>query len=37
MPVGVEVLEIGADHVLGITRDDLDVERIVLLNLERRP
>ena len=37
MPAGVEVLEIGADHVLGITRDDLDVERVVLLNLERSP
>ena len=37
MPAGVEVLEIGAGHVLGITRDDLDVERIVLLNLDRSP
>ncbi len=35
MPAGVEVLEIGADHVLGLTRDDLDVERIVLLDLVR--
>ena len=35
MPPGVEVLEIGSDYVLGLTRDDLDVERIVLLNLER--
>ena len=35
MPAGVEVLEIGAGHVLGITRDELDVERIVLLDLIR--
>lgn len=35
VPAGVEVLEIGADYVLGITRDDLDVERIVLLTLTR--
>ena len=35
MPPGVEVLEIGADYVLGITRDELDVERIVLLTLSR--
>lgn len=37
MPAGVEVLEIGADYVLGITHDELDVERIVLLNLDRNP
>lgn len=24
MPAGVEILEIGADYVLGITRDDLE-------------
>ena len=35
MPAGVEVLGIGADHVLGVTRDDLEVERIVLLDLVR--
>lgn len=35
MPPGVEALEIGADYVLGITRDELDVERIVLLTLTR--
>lgn len=35
MPAGVEVLEIGADYVLGLTRDELDVERIILLDLER--
>ena len=37
MPGGVEVLEIGADHVLGIARDELDVERVVVLNLVREP
>ena len=37
MPAGVEALEIGADYVLGITRDALDVERVVLLNLARNP
>lgn len=35
MPAGIEVLEIGAGHVLGITRDALDVERVVLLQLTR--
>ena len=35
MPPGVEVLEIGADYVLGITRDELEVERIVLHTLTR--
>ncbi|MDE2873814.1 MAG: hypothetical protein OXQ93_00130 [Gemmatimonadota bacterium] len=35
MPAGVEVLEIGTDYVLGLTRDELDVERIVLLTLAR--
>ena len=35
MPAGVEVLEIGADQLLGITRDELDIEQIVLLNLVR--
>ena len=35
MPAGVEVLEVGTGHVLGITRDELDVERVVLLNLIR--
>ncbi len=37
VPAGVEALEIGADHVLGLTRDELDVERVVLLNLARSP
>ena len=36
MPAGVEVLEIGADYVLGITRDALDIEHIVLLDLDSR-
>ena len=35
MPGGVEVLEVGTGHVLGITRDELDVERVVLLTLAR--
>lgn len=35
MPPGVEVLEIGPDYVLGLTRDDLDVERVVLFGLAR--
>ena len=35
VPAGVEALEIGSDYVLGITRDELDVERIVLLTLTR--
>lgn len=35
MPAGVEVLEIGADYVLGVIRDALDVERIALLTLVR--
>ncbi|MYH52310.1 MAG: hypothetical protein F4139_05090 [Gemmatimonadetes bacterium] len=35
MPAGVEALEIGADYVLGITRDELEVERIVLHTLTR--
>lgn len=35
MPADVEVLEIGAGHVLGNTRDELDVERVVLLELTR--
>ena len=35
MPAGVGVLEIGAGHVLGITRDQLGVERVVLLDLRR--
>ncbi len=35
MPPDVDVLEIGAGHVLGVTRDALDVERVVLLELNR--
>lgn len=35
MPAGVEALEIGGDYVLGITRDELDVERVILLSLAR--
>ncbi len=36
MPAGIEVLEIGADYVLGITRDALGIERIALLDLHSR-
>lgn len=36
MPAGVDVLEIGVGHVLGITRDQMGVERVVLLDLRRR-
>ena len=35
MPAGIEVLEIGVGHVLGVTRDELDVERVMLLELTR--
>ena len=35
MPAGVKVLEIGADYVLGVKRDELEVERVVLLRLTR--
>lgn len=35
MPPAVEVLEIGPGYVLGLTRDDLDVERVVLFGLVR--
>ena len=37
MPGGVEVVEIGAGHVLGVNRDEMDVERVVLLTLVREP
>jgi len=30
MPAGLEVFEIGEDYVLGLVRDDLDVERLML-------
>jgi hypothetical protein len=35
IPANLEVLEIGAEYVLGLARDDLDVERIELWPLER--
>lgn len=35
IPADLDVLEIGAGHVLGTTRDELDVERVVLLELTR--
>ncbi len=37
MPGGVEVVEIGAGHVLGVNRDEMDVERVVVLTLVREP
>ncbi len=35
IPADLDVLEIGAGHLLGTTRDELDVERVVLLELTR--
>jgi hypothetical protein len=35
MPDDLEVTEIGADYVLGIHRDELDVERVRLHAIER--
>ena len=35
MPIGLEVMDITVDYVLGVTRDDLDVERVELLALRR--
>ena len=35
MPVGIEVYEIGIDHVLGKTTDELEVERVRLWPLDR--
>ena len=35
MPIGLEVMDITTDHVLGVIRDDLDVERVELLALRR--
>lgn len=35
MPRSMEVLEIGEDHVLGMWRDELDVEHVVMYALER--
>jgi hypothetical protein len=35
MPRGMRVLEIGLDHVLGTSRDDLDVEYVELHALHR--
>lgn len=34
-PAGLRVLEIGRDHLLGIWRDELDVEHVRLYRLER--
>ena len=35
MPIGLDVMDITGDYVLGVTRDDLDVERVELLALRR--
>ena len=35
LPIGLEVMDITTDHVLGVSRDDLDVERVELLALRR--
>lgn len=35
MPSGLDVVEIGQEHVLGIARDDLGVEYVTLHRLDR--
>ena len=35
MPIGLDVMDITADYVLGVTRDDLDVKRVELRALRR--
>jgi hypothetical protein len=35
LPVGIEVLEIGEDYILGLDRDDFDVEYVRMYTLER--
>jgi hypothetical protein len=37
LPDGLGVLEVGRDYVLGVVRDDQDVERVVLYGLSRGP
>lgn len=34
-PAGLRVLDIGADYLLGVTRDELDVEHVLLYGLDR--
>lgn len=34
-PAGLRVLEIGADYVLGVARDGLDVEQVLVYGLSR--
>jgi hypothetical protein len=34
-PIGLDILEIGSDYVLGVVEDDLGVERVVLHGLEK--
>lgn len=35
LPVGIRIVEIGEDYVLGITRDEYDVEYVTMLGLDR--
>lgn len=37
LPDGLTPLDIGADYILGSTRDDLGVERVLLFGLDRSP
>jgi hypothetical protein len=34
-PPGLRIMEIGADYVLGVWRDDLDVEHVRMYRLDR--
>ncbi len=35
LPEGVDILEVGSDYILGLARDDLDVEYVQMFRLER--
>ena len=35
MPIGYDVMDITGDYELGVTRDDLDVDRVELRALRR--
>lgn len=35
VPLGLRMLEIGDDYLLGLTRDDLDVQRLEIWGLQR--
>ena len=37
LPRDLRVLDIGADHVLGVVRDELDVEHVIVYRLSRGP